>query len=40
MNDKESIMITQLYDANQFQESDLIKIVKSDDANFSFSVSR
>ena len=40
INNKDSIMITQLYDAHQFQESDLIKIVKSDDANFSFSVSR
>ena len=40
INNKDSIMITQLYDAHQFQESDLIKVVKSDDANFSFSVSR
>ena len=40
VNNKDSIMITQLYDAHQFQASDLIKIVKSDDANFSFSVVR
>ena len=40
VNNKDSIMITQLYDAHQFQASDLIKIVKNDVTNFSFSVER
>ena len=40
VNNKNSIMISQLYDAHQFQESDLIKIVKNDDMGFSFSVIR
>ncbi len=38
VNNKDSIMITQLYDTHQFQESDLVKIVKNDNANFTFSV--
>ena len=38
VNNKDSIMITQLYDAHEFQESDLVKIVKNDNANFAFSV--
>ena len=38
VNNKDSIMITQLYDAHQFQASDLVKIVKNDNTNFSFSV--
>ena len=40
VNNKDSIMITQLYDAHEFQESDLVKIVKNDDVSFSFSVER
>ena len=40
VNNKDSIMITQLYDTHQFQASDLIKIVKNDVTNFSFSVER
>ena len=40
VNNKNSIMISQLYDAHQFQASDLVKIVKNDDAIFSFSVDR
>ena len=40
VNNKDSIMITQLYHAYQFQASDLVKIVKNDDAIFSFSVDR
>ena len=40
VNNKDCIMITQLYDAHQFQVSDLIKIVKNDDMGFSFSVIR
>ena len=38
VNNKDSIMITQLYDTHQFQESDLVKIVKNDNTSFSFSV--
>ena len=40
VNNKDSIMISQLYDAHQFQASDSIKIVKNDDTSFSFSVDR
>ena len=40
VNNKNSIMISQLYDAHQFRESDLLKIVKNDIASFSFSVER
>ena len=40
VNNKNSIMISQLYDAHQFQASDLVKIVKNDYTNFSFSVDR
>ena len=40
VNNKDSIMITQLYDTHQFQASDLVKIVKNDDTSFSFSVDR
>ena len=29
VNNKDSIMISHLYDAHQFQESDLVKIVKN-----------
>ena len=38
VNNKNSIMISQLYDAHQFRESDLLKIVKNDITSFSFSV--
>lgn len=38
VNNKDSIMISQLYDTHQFQASDLIKIVKNVDMSFSFSV--
>jgi len=40
VNNKNSIMISQLYDAHQFRESDLLKIVKNDITSFSFSVER
>ena len=40
VNNKNSIMISQLYDAHQFRESDLLKIVKNDITAFSFSVER
>ena len=40
VNNKDSIMISQLYDAHQFQASDLVKIVKNDITDFSFSVER
>ena len=40
VNNKDSIMISQLYDAHQFQASDLVKIVKNDYTSFSFSVDR
>ena len=40
VNNKNSIMISQLYDAHQFRASDLFKIVKNDITSFSFSVER
>ena len=40
VNNKNSIMISQLYDTHQFRESDLLKIVKNDITSFSFSVER
>ena len=40
VNNKNSIMISHLYDAHQFRTSDLFKIVKNDIASFSFSVER
>ena len=40
VNNKNSIMISQLYDAHQFRESDLLKIVKNDITSFSFLVDR
>ena len=40
VNNKNSIMISQLYNAHQFRESDLLKIVKNDITSFSFSVER
>ena len=40
VNNKNSIMISQLYDAHQFRASDLFKIVKNDITDFSFSVER
>ena len=36
VNNKDSIMITQLYGAHQFQASDLFKIVKNDLSDFLF----
>ena len=40
VNNKNCIMLTQLYDTHQFRESDLLKIVKNDITDFSFSVER
>ena len=40
VNNKNSIMISQLYDTHQFRASDLFKIVKNDITSFSFSVER
>ena len=40
VNNKDCIMISQLYGTHQFRASDLIKIVKNDVTSFSFSVER
>jgi len=40
VNNKDCIMISQLYESHQFHELDFIKIVKNNDTSFSFSVDR
>ena len=40
VNNKNCIMLTQLYGIHQFRESDLLKIVKNDITDFLFSVER
>ena len=38
VNNKDCIMISQLYESHEFHESDFIKIIKNNDTSFSFSV--
>ena len=40
VNNKDCIMISQLYESHQFEALDLIKIIKNKDTSFSFSVDR
>ena len=38
VNNKDCIMLSQLYDAHEFQEDDEVKIKKIDDKNFELSL--